>query len=210
MHQLQGLYAITDASLIPEQRFSATIEQALKGGARIIQYRDKSSDGDKRRQQARDIKALCEKYNAVFIVNDDLALTLEVDADGVHIGNHDTALNDARAQLGQDKIIGVSCYNDFQLALQAQANGADYIAFGSFFSSNIKPDAKRADMDLLRRAKLEIILPVCAIGGITHNNANSLIQSGADMLAVISDVFETEQVEQAAQAFSSLFSIEQN
>ena len=205
MKQLHGLYAITDASLIPEHNFSTIIEQALQGGARIIQYRDKSTDFDKRLRQAAEIKALCAKFNSIFIINDDIELTLEVDADGTHIGIHDTALEDARRQLGQDKIIGVSCYNDFQLALQAEAEGADYIAFGSFFPSSIKPEAKRASIDLIHRAKQELSLPVCAIGGINRDNATGLIQSGVDMLAVISDLFRTQQVEHAAQAFTSLF-----
>ncbi|MDH5484347.1 MAG: thiamine phosphate synthase [Gammaproteobacteria bacterium] len=205
MKSLRGLYAITDATLIPEQYFPETIELALKGGANIIQYRDKSEDHNKRLKQASEIKRLCEKYKSLFIINDDLQLVTKVNADGVHIGSHDTTLAAAREQLGRDKIIGVSCYNDFQLALDAQANGADYIAFGSFFSSTIKPDAQPAKLDLLHRAKLEITLPVCAIGGITRNNADSLIQSGADMLAVISDIFNNPRVEQAAQEFASLF-----
>ncbi len=204
MKKLQGLYAITDETLLPVNQFSNSVELALKGGARIIQYRDKSTDHLKRVQQAQQIKTLCQQYQATFIINDDIALAKKVDADGVHIGIHDTPLADARKALGQDKIIGVSCYNQIELAEQAKENKADYIAFGRFFSSQIKPDAVPASLDILQQA-CRIGLPVCAIGGIDENNGKALVDAGADMLAVISGVFAAKNIQQSSHAISRLF-----
>ncbi|MDH5766379.1 MAG: thiamine phosphate synthase [Gammaproteobacteria bacterium] len=205
MEQLSGLYVITDEKLIAPDQFTQTVEQALQGGARIVQYRDKSQDQAKRHQQAQALKQLCEDYNTVLIINDDIELAIKVDAHGVHIGMHDTPLENARRQL-QNKIIGVSCYNDFELAAQAQQQGADYIAFGSFFSSSIKPEANKADVELLIKAREELQLPVCAIGGITSDNAAQLIDAGADMLAVITDVFGCDNTKIASEKISRLFS----
>ena len=204
MKKLAGLYVITDEKLIAADQFAQTVEKAIQGGAQIVQYRDKSQDRAKRLQQAKALKQLCENHNAVLIINDDIELALEVDAHGVHIGMHDAPLAQARAQLG-NKIIGVSCYNDFELAISAQQQGADYIAFGSFFSSSIKPEAKKADAELLVKAREELQLPVCAIGGIPSENAFQLIEAGADMLAVISDIFASTDPESSSQKISSQF-----
>jgi len=129
--QLQGLYAITDETLMLPEKFALMAEAALAGGVSILQYRDKSDDHDKRLQQAYTLKELCLKYNATLIINDDIALATAVDADGIHIGKTDASLNVARQQLGAGKIIGVSCYNQLSLAEEAIHHGADYIAFGS-------------------------------------------------------------------------------
>jgi thiamine-phosphate pyrophosphorylase len=204
MNSLRGLYIITDEKLIPRDAFASTVEAALRGGARIIQYRDKSADHIKRLQQARELKILCQHYRALLIINDDVELAGAVDADGVHIGMHDMSLQQAKTILGK-KIIGVSCYNRFELAQSAAQQGADYIAFGSFFSSSTKPDAVRADVELIHRAKRELTLPVCAIGGITLQHAPALTQAGADMLAVITDVLAADNIERRCQQFSSLF-----
>lgn len=202
---LRGLYVITDEKLIPQNNFAETVEQALRGGARIVQYRDKSTDNTKRLSQAAALKTLCEKYQAILIINDDVELALQIDADGVHIGKHDASLAATREQLGRQKIIGVSCYNRFELAQEAEKQGADYIAFGSFFSSATKPEATRAEITLLARARQHLNIPVCAIGGITLNNASTLITEGADMLAVISDVFGQDDIESRCKIFSTLF-----
>jgi len=206
---LYGLYAITDASLIAEKKFNQTIEQALAGGVKIIQYRDKSKNTEKRYRQAHDLKHLCDQYNATFIINDDIDLTKTIDADGVHIGSSDRSYKTARETLGEDKIIGVSCYNQFELAQQAQQQGANYVAFGRFFSSSIKPDAVIASTELLIRAKQELSIPVCAIGGITLNNSDLLIKTGADMLAVITAVFSSANIESTCQKFCNYF-VEKN
>lgn len=205
MHKLHGLYAITDAKFMPPEIFTEKARKTLQGGASIIQYRDKSNDKIKRLQQASALKNLCEEYNAIFIVNDDYQLAIDTNADGIHIGMNDISLNDARNKVGKNKIIGVSCYNQFELAQQAEKDGADYIAFGSFFSSPTKPDAKPAHIDLLIQAKKQLHLPVCAIGGIDIHNAPSLISTGTDMLAVISHIFNTDDIVSASTQFTNLF-----
>jgi thiamine-phosphate pyrophosphorylase len=205
MTRLNGLYAITDSKLIVESGFVDEIAKALQGGARIIQYRDKSSDQQKRLQQASALRTLCTQQQAMLIINDDLELAMAVDADGIHIGIDDTPLAQARQVLGEDKIIGVSCYNQFELAQQAAASGADYIAFGSFFPSATKPHAVPAELKLLRKAKQQLQLPVCAIGGITLGNAAPLLNAGADMLAVVSSIFGEMDVGNTCRQFCELF-----
>ena len=207
MISLSGLYAITDARLISNAQFAIAVEQALMGGAHIIQYRDKSNDQNRRLRQALTVKQLCEQYQALCIINDDIELTKVVDADGLHIGQDDGAISDIRQQLGKHKIIGVSCYNQLALAQDAEQHGADYIAFGSFFPSPTKPDAQKASLELLIQAREQIKIPICAIGGITLNNAAQLLEAGADMLAVISDVFGHEDVLSASKAFKNLFEL---
>lgn len=187
---LHGLYVITDQQLMPEQRFYSMAEAALSAGARLIQYRDKSHDTDKRLTQARQLRRLCNQYNALLIINDDIELTLKSEADGIHIGKDDASLAKARSQLGDEHIVGVSCYNDSNLAQRAIEMGADYIAFGSFFGSQIKPHAPRASPQLITQIKATHNTPVCCIGGINRENCGELISQGADMLAVISDVFD--------------------
>lgn len=202
--ELAGLYAITDEKLLSTAHFGPAVEQALLGGARIIQYRDKSDDQEKRLHQAQIIRQLCYEYDALMIINDDIALASHSNADGVHLGKDDGSLYQARNSLGSDCIIGVSCYNDFDRARTACNEGADYIAFGAFFPSPTKPQAATADTELLHKAN-ELDIPVCAIGGITSANAGELITAGADMVAVISDVFDNQDIKLAARNIQSLF-----
>ncbi|MEW6692870.1 MAG: thiamine phosphate synthase [Pseudomonadota bacterium] len=202
---LRGLYVITDTALIPDDRFAERVEAALRGGARIVQYRDKRGDVPLRERLAGEVVRLCRTYGAVSIINDDVELAARVGADGVHVGKEDAALGHARNRLGQGAVIGVSCYNRLELALEAAAEGADYVAFGSFFPSRVKPEAVPASMDLLREARKKLSLPLCAIGGITADNAAPLVEAGADMLAVISDVFAAADVEAAARRYAPLF-----
>ena len=199
-----GLYAITSKDLLDKLNYLELIEQSLLGGVKILQYRDKSGDAERRYQQAKNLKNLCEKYKTIFIVNDDIGLANKVAADGVHLGIDDQSIQCARQQLGHDKIIGVSCYNKIELARQAQAEGADYIAFGSFFASPTKPQAVRADIELITQAK-PLGLPVCAIGGITRKNATTLVEAGVDMLAVISEIYSSENIFESSKQLSSLF-----
>ncbi len=203
--KLSGLYAITT----PSQYLPQQVEAAIAGGARVIQYRDKSSHQSLRFQQARQLSLICRAAKIPLIINDDVELAARVSAAGVHLGRDDIALKNARGDLGDDAIIGVSCYNDFDLAVQAQQLGADYIAFGSFFASPTKPLAAKADRALLQRAKQELEIPVVAIGGITPDNGKLLIEAGADMLAVISALFTQADVEQASRSFAQLFSEEE-
>ncbi len=207
-HQrLQGLYILTDKNLTPPEDLLQAVEQAIAGGCRIVQYRDKDSNKTSRAQQATELKTLCQRSNTLLIINDDVALARQVNADGVHLGKHDASLQQAREQLGESAIIGVSCYNNIELALKAEKAGADYVAFGSFFQSDIKPEAVRAEIDLLHSAKKQLDIPVVAIGGINQHNAADLISAGADMLAVISAVFAQTDIQASSRQLSDLFTI---
>lgn len=204
MIRLKGLYAITP-DWGDSKRLLASTEAILAGGCRIVQYRNKTTSDCHRQEQAGALRALTRRYGALLIVNDFVDLALQVEADGIHLGGDDGDLAAARTQLGPGKILGASCYNDLALAHQAQAAGVDYVAFGSFFPSQVKPDARRASPDLLRAARAEIELPICAIGGITATNAPALIDAGADLLAVISALYEAGDPKAAAEEFVSLF-----
>ena len=204
--KLKGLYAITDESLIADEAFSEAIESALLGGVSIVQYRDKSADQKKRLQQAKAIRALCTQYQATCIINDDIELAKTVNADGIHLGKDDTELSYARQVLGEDAIIGISCYNDIDLAIDAEKNSADYVAFGTMFSSPTKPDAVCATPEMISRAKQQLSIPVCAIGGITGENIQQLIQHQADMAAVISSLFSADDIKTTANNLSQYFS----
>ncbi|QQZ29304.1 thiamine phosphate synthase [Thiothrix subterranea] len=199
---MQGLYVITDGST--GDVLLNKVEQALRGGAAIVQYRDKTTDQARREQEATALRSLCQQHYALFIINDDVALAKAVQADGVHVGRDDSALTAAREALGTAAIIGVSCYNQLELALNAAEQGADYIAFGSFFPSPTKPNAPRATLELLHQARQQLTLPICAIGGITLENAPDLLANGADMLAVITDVFNSQAIAEQAIRYQAL------
>ncbi|RDI96954.1 thiamine phosphate synthase [Dyella solisilvae] len=197
----RGLYVITDG---PRPNLLEVVAQALAGGARLLQYRDKTTDPARRLTEARSIRALCAARGVPMIVNDDVALALSVGAAGVHLGEDDGDVAAARAVLGPDAIIGVSCYDSAERARQMAAAGADYLAFGAFFPSPTKPHARRASFELLRQTAA-LGLPRVAIGGITPDNGGSLIDAGADYLAVISAVFGDPDVRGAATRFAQLF-----
>ncbi len=203
--RISGLYAITP----DESDTAALLRKAvlvLAGGARVLQYRNKAADASLRAEQAGKLRALSREYAVLLIINDDVALARLVDADGVHLGGDDGSVATARALLGDDKIIGVSCYNRAALAHEAVRQGADYVAFGSFFSSSVKPDAVTALPELLGQARRELAVPLVAIGGITVQNGPGLLAAGADALAVISSLFDVTDIQKAAQDFSKLFS----
>ncbi len=199
-----GLYAITPETT-DTARLLMQVEAALAGGVAAVQYRDKSGDIARRHEQASELVALCHRFNVPLIVNDDLRLADLCDADGVHLGRDDGSLREARIILGRDKFIGASCYQSLEVAQAAQAAGADYVAFGSFFPSPTKPAAGRADADLLRAATRVIRVPIVAIGGITPENASQLLDAGADSLAVLSAVFDAPDIRAAAHALNQLF-----
>jgi thiamine-phosphate pyrophosphorylase len=206
--QLRGLYAITDPELAISHGLANQVQAALAGGARIIQYRDKSEDHQRRYIEASQLRHLTKQYQALLIINDDVDLAWRTGADGIHLGRDDMALAEARQRLGASAIIGVSCYNRLELARQAVQNGADYIAFGRFFPSRSKPGAVQAQPELLRCARDELHLPLVAIGGITPENGRQLLAAGADMLAVIHAVFGQPDVRQACARFQSIFASE--
>jgi len=200
---ISGLYAITPGLADPEL-LAGKVEAALRGGAHVVQYRNKTAGEPLRHEQAVRIARLCRAAGACFIVNDSIELARKVAADGVHLGKDDEGVGAARALLGPGKLIGVSCYNELWRARDAVAQGADYIAFGSFFPSPTKPGAVTAARDLLRAAK-EFSVPIVAIGGITPDNAAGLIEAGADAVAVLSAVFDAPDVERAARRIAGLF-----
>ncbi len=200
---LQGLYAITDG-----QQGDALLSQvalALDHGTPVLQYRDKTQDQARRLTEATALAQLCRAHDALFFINDDIELAAEVNADGVHLGENDGDLSQARHRLGKTAIIGVSCYNQLERAEAAVKQGANYLAFGRFFPSQTKPEAALADPDLLRQARQRWHLPLVAIGGITPENGSLLIQAGADMLAVIQGVFGQRDIATACDRFQRLF-----
>ena len=205
--RLSGLYAVTPENVHTEALLDM-VRQALIGGAATVQYRNKSGDVALQHEQASELLNLCREHDTPFIINDNLRLADLIDADGLHLGSEDAALAEARIVLGPKKIIGVSCYNRVESALEAQQQGADYVAFGSFFTSPTKPHATPAPIALLHAATRLVHLPIVAIGGITLQNAGHLIDAGADAIAVISGLFDAPNIELAAQAFNALFKIE--
>jgi thiamine-phosphate pyrophosphorylase len=198
-----GLYAIT-----PDEPSTdilvRKLGQALRGGATAVQYRNKTAGPALRYEQGRALAALCREAGVPLIINDDLALALRLDADGAHLGVNDGDLADARLRLGQGKLLGVSCYNRMELAEAAAWAGADYLAFGSVFSSATKPDAVRAPLTLFAEARRRFPLPLVAIGGITLHNAHQVFAAGADAVAVISAVFDAGDIAASAAAFTRL------
>lgn len=202
---LHGLYAITPDRRLAGTALAAAVEACLQGGARILQYRDKGADPERRLAEALQLRALCARHGALFLVNDDVALAVAANADGVHLGRDDPDIAAARRQLPPGAVIGASCYNRFELAREAAAAGADYVAFGSFHPSQTKPGAVRADAELLRRARRELALPAVAIGGISPENGAALVEAGAAMLAVISALFDAADIRAAAQSFATCF-----
>lgn len=200
--KLRGLYAITPDWTNTTRLVTAT-EAILAAGGRCLQYRNKTAPAPLRLEQATALRHLTRRYAATFIMNDDVALALAVEADGVHLGADDGDIAAARQRLGGNAIIGASCYQSTALASLAAKAGANYVAFGSFFASPTKPDAPRAIPDLLHKDNSG--LPVCAIGGITTDNAPILIAAGADMLAVISALYNAADITSTTQHFLYLF-----
>jgi thiamine-phosphate pyrophosphorylase len=185
------------------------VAAAIDGGARIVQYRHKGGTV-RPHNEAAILLALCRARGIPFIVNDDIDLAARIGADGVHLGRDDSDPRRAREHLGADALIGVSCYNELPRALEAQSAGADYVAFGSFFSSSTKPEAAHAPISLLQQAKNRLNIPLVAIGGITTQNAAQLIGAGADAIAVISGVFAHDDPCDAARQYSTLFTTDRD
>ncbi|MDL0432484.1 thiamine phosphate synthase [Marinobacter sp. TBZ242] len=201
-----GLYAVTDSHLLPADKLLTAVEAALRGGAVLVQYREKAAPQPERLRQARDLVALCNNARVPLIINDDPELARRSGAAGVHLGQSDSSLVSARQLLGEHAIIGATCHSDLELAATADRDGADYLAFGRFFNSKTKPDAPVADVSVLARAR-HFGKPVTAIGGITTDNGEGLIRAGADLLAVVGGLFDGDpaSIEERARLFSRLF-----
>lgn len=198
----QGLYAITQPENKSIDQVVREVEAALKGGAVVVQYRDKNPI--EAMFLARQLLELCHAYHVPLLINDSVELALEIGADGVHLGKDDGDISDARKRLGSEAIIGVSCYNDLAKALAAVEHGATYVAFGRFFASGSKPLASPADIGTLHQAKRQIKVPIVAIGGILPENGGQLLAAGADLLAVIGGLFDHDP-QASASAYRALF-----
>jgi thiamine-phosphate pyrophosphorylase len=205
MPELQGLYGITPDGLNTESLL-AQVGAAMSGGLRWVQYRQKTATQSVRQEQARALAALCHAAGARLIVNDDLELALAVDADGVHLGAEDGDLAAARARLRPGMVLGASCYADLTCAHHAVSAGADYVAFGAVYPSAVKPGAVVAPLALLGEARRSLRVPVAAIGGITLERVADLRTAGADLLAVITDLFTAPDIRARAAAFQQAFS----
>lgn len=205
--KMGGLYAITDPECSPSYLVIKHAREALSGGARIIQYRDKTTPFAEQVNIAKQLKTLCQNHQAWLIINDSIELAIACEADGIHLGKNDCHLTQAREALGDQAIIGLSCYNDLSLAQRMQDLGADYVAFGRFFPSKTKPHAPPADLTTLTQARAQLNIPVVAIGGVTALNAPQLIQSGAHSVAVIQGLFGQTNIRQAATDIASLFNV---
>jgi thiamine-phosphate pyrophosphorylase len=200
---ISGLYAITPECPDTEELLRK-VSLALDGGASAVQYRSKHAPHALRRAQAGALRQLC-RARVPFIVNDDIALAKEIDADGVHLGRGDALISESREVLGAGRMIGASCYDDLGLALQRRREGADYVAFGSFYPTVNKASAVPVALSILREAKLTLSPPVVAIGGIRLENARQVIDAGANAVAVISGLFDTRDISGTARQFVQLF-----
>lgn len=201
---INGLYAITPDTADLHTLLQKT-QLAIEGGAFMVQYRSKIHDRDVKMLQCAAILRLCREYKIPCIVNDDVNMCRILEADGVHLGDKDDNIAEVRRILGEDVIIGSSCYDQLNRAKQAQKEGASYVAFGAMFETSTKPNAPRATLELLREAKSQIQIPIVAIGGITMNNAHDVIGTGIDAIAVINSLYESNSIKETAETLSSMF-----
>lgn len=203
--KLNGLYAITDSQLMPNENLFQGVEAALIGGCKLVQYRDKSNDHARRLFEATRLLALCHEHQAQLVINDDVNLAHTIGAHGVHLGQGDGDINAARARLGAAAIIGVTCHDSLALAERAIADGASYIAFGRFFPSSTKPHARPAPLSLLTAARAKFPAhKIAAIGGISTANAASVVAAGADLIAVCHSLFAAEDIAHKAREWQRL------
>ena len=201
---MKGLYLVTP-DWDDTDRLIAVTEQALRGGARLLQYRHKTASDALRHEQATGLLRLCRQLNVPLVINDHLELCEAIDADGIHVGGTDASVASMRAQLGSSKIVGASCYGDLQLARDAQASGASYVAFGGFYPSRVKKYAVTTSPTIIGLALNELYSPICVIGGMTPENSRVLIDHGAHMVAAISSVYSADDPHLAASNFSQMF-----
>ena len=201
---MKGLYLVTPDWDDTDALIKAT-EIALSVGVGLLQYRHKTANGELRLEQASALLKLCRQHNVPFIINDHIDLCIALDADGIHVGGTDASVAVVRTLIGKDKILGASCYGDFALAEQAQIAGASYVAFGGFYPSRVKKYEVSTPASIVSKAKSQLTLPVCVIGGMTPDNAKPLVKEGADMVAAISSVYSTDDIAIAVKEFAALF-----
>ena len=201
---IKGLYAITPDMADLNTLIQKT-QSAIEGGAFMVQYRSKIQDHDVKMQQCAAILRLCREYEIPCIVNDDVDMCRSLEADGVHLGEKDDNIAEVRRILGEDAIIGSSCYDQLERAKQAQKEGASYVAFGAMYPTSTKPNAPRATIGLLREANSQIQIPIVALGGITVNNAHDVIETGVDAIAVINSLYESHSIKETAETLSQMF-----
>ena len=202
--RVSGIYAITP-DLVDTDNLAILIHQALVGGVSLVQYRNKIASNALKLEQATVLSYLCHEFNTPLIINDDLDLAIKIGADGVHLGKEDVTIAEARSRLGPGKIIGASCYNKVRYAIEAENQGANYVAFGAFFTSTTKPDAVIIPIDILCQAKQHLQIPIVAIGGINLGNIEELIHKGADAIAVSSSLFNSNNMKTEAKKISCVF-----
>jgi len=204
LKKLHGLYIITDDTLTPSETIMEQVEKALLGGAKIVQLRDKKSSDEVIKKTALELQNLCEKHNAVFVLNDKVELAIELGLSGLHIGKSDYhRIEEIRKNFSG--YLGVSCYGDVSFAKKMEELGVDYVAFGSFFASPTKPHSNVVNLEVLTQAKQELSTPVCAIGGLNSDNISDVMRHKPDMIALISDIWKSENIQNRAQFFASLY-----
>lgn len=208
--QLKGLYVLTDATLTPTESMLEQVERVLKSGVKVIQYRDKYASDEEAEKQCIRLQALCDVYEAIFIIDDRLEIAYRINADGLHVGEDDVSYEEARARLGEDKIIGVSCYGDLERAKKYANLGADYVAFGAFFPSPTKPHAKMVAPEILKMAKEQLSVPICAIGGINAENIEQLSCYDIAMYSLISAVYKDDAIEENLEKLHTKIDFLQN
>jgi thiamine-phosphate pyrophosphorylase len=206
MNKLQkGLYVITEDQLLNFDEVYTRTEEILCCHISVLQYRKKNAPYEQKKDEALALKKLCNKFNTPFIINDDLDLAVEIDSDGIHLGEDDVSCKQARSLLGENKIIGISCYNDPDSAELAYNESADYLAFGAMYKTTTKQRTRQASLELLVRAKQRFPVPLVAIGGITPENCRPVLEAGADLLAVVSCVYHAEQPCEVISNFNTHF-----
>ena len=203
-NKLNGLYIITDDILTPSHSIIEQVEKAILGGAKIVQLRDKMSSDEVIRKKALELQSLCEKYNAIFVLNDKVELAIELGLSGLHIGKSDYhRIEEIRKNFSG--YLGVSCYGDVAFAKEMQKLGIDYVAFGPFFTSPTKPNSNVVDLEVLTKAQEELDIPVCAIGGLNNDNIADIMKHKPDMIALISDIWKSDNIQDKAKIFASLY-----
>ena len=202
--RLNGLYVITDNALTPKDKMFSMVEEALVGGASIVQLRDKQSSDQEIKKIAQSLQELCQSHNALFVLNDKIEIAIELNFDGLHIGKSDHhRFEEIRQEF--NGVIGVSCYGDIDLAKEMERMGADYVAFGSFYLSPTKPHANIVPLETLSKAKKELNIPICAIGGINLFNIQEVMEHQPDMVSLVSDIWSSKNITQQSSFYKKLF-----